>query len=247
MFPFGIVKLFSVPLDFVVIFGFLAAIVPWRGSVRIKRIMGASELAGTERLSLYTSTIAYQWSLSAIIFWRSLARGLSPLELGLRLTSPASTVLVAVGLTALLCTNQWAALRTFAKLPPEKRSFVLRFTERIMPRDGREAYLFATLACTAGISEEFIYRGFVHAALVDRFGDAPSAIAAGAVVSAMLFALAHVYQGSRGIITTFIVGLIFSLARIWTGNLLPPMIAHAGIDLLAGLYARRVFLPRGKA
>jgi membrane protease YdiL (CAAX protease family) len=52
--------------------------------------------------------------------------------------------------------------------------------------------------------------------------------------------LAHLYQGKRGLITTFVVGIILVSVRIWTGSLLPVIVAHAAIDLVAGLYASKI-------
>jgi membrane protease YdiL (CAAX protease family) len=59
--------------------------------------------------------------------------------------------------------------------------------------------------------------------------------AASAILSSAMFALAHYYQGRRGVITTFVVGLAFATTRIWTGSLVPVVFAHIGVDLIAGL------------
>jgi membrane protease YdiL (CAAX protease family) len=52
-----------------------------------------------------------------------------------------------------------------------------------------------------------------------------------------MFAVAHLYQGPRGLITTFVVGLLFAAIRAWTGSLLAPLIAHFVADITAGLLA----------
>jgi membrane protease YdiL (CAAX protease family) len=52
--------------------------------------------------------------------------------------------------------------------------------------------------------------------------------------------VAHVYQGRRGVITTFVVGLIFAFTRIWTGSLIPAIAAHIGMDLTIGIYASQL-------
>jgi len=63
------------------------------------------------------------------------------------------------------------------------------------------------------------------------------AVAAGAIGSAVCFALAHLYQGRRGLASTFAVGLLFSIVRAWTGSLLAPVVAHFVADLTVGLLA----------
>ena len=128
-------------------------------------------------------------------------------------------------------------------MPEDKRGSLFAITEKIMPRTPTETLVYAGLACTAGISEEFLYRGFVFLAfvrMVVNFGP-PNAVAA--VLSSVWFSLAHIYQGRRGVITTFVVGMIFAALRIWTGSLVPAVAAHIGIDLVAGLCVSR-FLRR---
>jgi membrane protease YdiL (CAAX protease family) len=124
-------------------------------------------------------------------------------------------------------------------LPEGKRGSLFAITEKIMPQTPKETYVYAALACTAGIAEEFLYRGFVFMAFVRmivNFGP-PNALAA--ILSSAWFSLAHLYQGRRGIITTFIVGMIFASIRIWTGSLVPAVFAHMGIDLVVGICASR--------
>ena len=109
-----------------------------------------------------------------------------------------------------------------------------------MPRTRSETFVYTALACTAGISEEFLYRGFVFMAFVRMVVNfaPPNAIAA--TLSSGWFSLAHLYQGRKGILTTFIVGMIFATLRIWTGSLVPAIAAHISIDLVVGLYAARL-------
>ena len=97
-----------------------------------------------------------------------------------------------------------------------------------------ERLAFSALVFTVAICEEVVYRGFaqyVFTAWPFR------ALAAGVIGSALLFSVAHLYQGSRGLVSTFVVGLIFSGIRLWTGSLAPPMLAHFVADITAGFLA----------
>jgi membrane protease YdiL (CAAX protease family) len=155
--------------------------------------------------------------------------------------APWRTVLIAVILTALLCANQWASLRRIARLPEGQRGFMFRFTKKIMPHNPPEALVFTALACTAGVSEEFLYRGFIFAVFVRAFANSTfAALIAAILVSSVFFAIGHLYQGWRGIITTLVVGILFSGVRIWSGNLVPTVAAHIAADLVAGLWAPRL-------
>jgi membrane protease YdiL (CAAX protease family) len=113
-----------------------------------------------------------------------------------------------------------------------------------MPRTSAETALFAVLACTAGLSEEFLYRGFAFAVFARMSAGSALVLEIAAFLASALFAIGHIYQGRRGLITTFVVGIIFSVVRIWSGSLVPLIVAHAGIDLVAGIYVSR-FLPNG--
>jgi membrane protease YdiL (CAAX protease family) len=89
------------------------------------------------------------------------------------------------------------------------------------------------------VSEEFLYRGFVFMAFVRMIVNYGQPNAFAVILSSMWFSLAHLYQGKRGVITTFVVGLIFALIRVWTGSLIPAIVAHIGIDLVVGICAPR--------
>jgi membrane protease YdiL (CAAX protease family) len=229
------VNLSTLPWDFILILLVLGVAVPWRGAIRIKRLLAQPSFSTGQRLSLYASTILFQWLLAAIFYWRATSRHLTLDQLGLVVSAAGRTALIALVLTAMLCLNQWVALKKIEQTGADRTSFLFRFRERIMPHTTLEIVVFTVLACTAGLSEELIYRGFVYALSLRVFVAAAFPTLVAIIVSSALFAIAHLYQGRRGVITTFVVGLIFSAIRFWSGSLIPVMIAHAGIDLMAGL------------
>ena len=241
--PFPAVNSLFIPWDFVLVLVFLGVVIPWRGDARMKRLLSKPELTTADRLSLYGSTIFFQWLIVAIVAWRCAARSLSPEELGAAVGDPWQVAWTSIALTGLLCVNQVLGLRRITRMPEGKRGSVFAITEKIMPRTPRETLVFAALACTAGISEEFLYRGFVFMAFVRMFVNFGPPNAVAAILSSAWFSLAHLYQGRRGIITTFVVGMLFALMRIWTGSLVPAVAAHIGIDLVAGICVSR-FLRR---
>jgi membrane protease YdiL (CAAX protease family) len=238
--PFPAVKYLFIPWDFVLILVFLGVFVPWRGNARMKRLIKKRELTRADRLSLYGSTIFFQWLILAIVAWRCAARSVSPAELALAAVNPWQVAWTSVALTGLLCANQMIGLRRIARIPEDKRGALFAITEKIMPRARTETLVFAALACTAGISEEFLYRGFVFMAFVRLIVNFWLPSAAATVLSSAWFSLAHLYQGRRGIITTFVVGMIFALIRTWTGSLIPAIAAHIGIDLVVGIFTFRM-------
>jgi membrane protease YdiL (CAAX protease family) len=229
-----------IPWDFVLVLLFLGLIVPWRGARRLRLLLAKPELTSSDRLKLYGSTIVLQWLIVAVIAVLCARRAVDPVELGLSIASPMRIAWLTVALTGVFCVNQVFGLRKITQLPEGKRGSLFAISERIMPRTGRETLLYAALACTAGLSEEFIYRGFVFMAFVRMTVNyvPPNEIAA--VLSSAWFSVAHAYQGRRGVMTTFVVGLIFAFTRIWTGSLIPAIAAHIGMDLTIGIYVSRL-------
>ena len=225
----------ALPWDFILILLVLAVAIPWRGAIRIQRLLAQPSFTSGQRLSLYTSTILFQWVLAAVVFWRGYSRHLTPNQLGLVVPGVWRTGLIALVLTAILCLNQWAGLKKMEKTGVDRSSLLFRFRERIMPHTALETVVFAGLACTAGLVEEFVYRGFVFAVCATVFTPSVHPALLAMIVSSAWFAIAHFYQGRRGIITTFVVGMLFSAVRFWTGSLVPVMLAHGGIDLMAGI------------
>jgi len=71
------------PWDILLIFFVLGVIVPWRGRARLQQLLAKPRVEPAERLSLYCSTIAFQWLAAAVAAWRAWARGFSAQQLGL--------------------------------------------------------------------------------------------------------------------------------------------------------------------
>ena len=121
----------TLPWDFIVILIVLAIVVPWRGAVRIRALMRRESLTSVDRIALYASTIAFQWLATAIVLWRATARGYHLADLGLTLPSPWLTVIVGVGLSALITFNQAASIRRLASLPNNKQGFMRALTIKL--------------------------------------------------------------------------------------------------------------------
>ena len=223
------------PWDFALILLAMATLVPWRGAVRMRQLLARPQLASTDRLALYASTIAFQWFAVALVVWRSHARGLTSRDLGLSLVQKDRAWQTAVSLCILLVLGQLLSLRYVARLPPERQGFLRLMANKVLPQNLVESLAFLALTGTVALCEEFLYRGFVFA-VIQRATSSAGLATAG---SALVFALAHLYQGKRGVRTTFFVGLLFGVTRIWTGSIAPTILVHFLVDLVAGVVAPR--------
>ncbi|MFZ0211342.1 MAG: CPBP family intramembrane glutamic endopeptidase [Candidatus Acidiferrales bacterium] len=218
--------------DYIFILAVLAVVVPWRSTARIRELLDRPALASSERIFLYVSTIAFQCIAVAVILWRCTAHHMPLPVLGFALPHPLRAALIAVVLSLLLVLNQIYGIRRLAALPREKRGLIMRLAERLLPRDRREISCAVLLVITVAICEEIIYRGFVEAVFESS---ANGSVVAGAVISAAFFGVAHLYQGRKGLLTTFIVAIIFSVVRVWSASIYPSIIVHFAVDLSAGI------------
>jgi len=230
------------PWDFVVILAVMGIVVPWRGFQRIRQLLRQPTLSSEERVAVYFSTMIVQWPAALVVLWRAGARGLRFEHLGLALPDPQFTLAVTVVLSAVLVVVQLTGLKRMASLPPERQGLLGETARKLMPVTPHERRIFVLLVVTVAVCEELLYRGFALAA----FDDAFAAVAlSGALLSSALFALAHLYQGTRGMVMTFVVGMLFAGARQYTGSLLPCVVAHFLADLVAGFTAPRLLRAPG--
>ena len=193
--------------DYILLLALLAIVLPWRSTARVRALLEGPPLSSSERLFIYFSTAIFQLLAVGILLWRSLAHQLSAADLGLALPHAGRALLVALLLSTILILNQIYGLRRLAALPREKQGIIADLAEKLLPRNPRESMVAVFLVVAVAICEEFIYRGFVLTVMGNFFSG--SSIAA-AVISSAFFALAHLYQGKRGLISTFLVGMLFA-------------------------------------
>jgi membrane protease YdiL (CAAX protease family) len=219
------------PWDFWLIFAVLGVILPWRGRVRLRKLMAIPHLSRRERLSLYASTIAFQWAMVGMVSWRAWARGYTATELGLVSGGKSRVLLAGIAGAATLAVLQWLNLRRMGRLSTPARGLLQSLAERIFPQSRAEMLPYFALALTAGVCEEFLYRGFALAAII-RAG---SPVWGAVLLSSFLFGLAHLYQGRGGAVGTMLLGALFGAARIGYHSLVPAAFWHTAVDLVAGV------------
>jgi membrane protease YdiL (CAAX protease family) len=223
------------PWDFWLIFVVLGVILPWRGRVRLRKLLAIPHVSKMERLSLYATTIAFQWIVVALVAWRAWAHGYTAAELGLLFRGGSRVLLAGIVGGAVLGVLQWCNLRRMGRLSTRARGLLQSLAERIFPQSRVEMLPYFALALTAGLCEEFLYRGFVMAAII-RAG---SPVWGAVLLSSFLFGLAHLYQGSGGAVGTMLLGGLFGAARIGYDSLVPVVVWHSAVDLAAGVAGPR--------
>jgi len=95
-------------------------------------------------------------------------------------------------------------------------------------------WMLSLVVLGAGVGEEIVFRGFFFERLGKLLGTRPAALAATALLTSALFALAHYQdQGLSGMEQAAVTGLVFATVFVVTGQLWLPMVAHAAFDVTA--------------
>jgi len=181
-------------------------------------------------VGLYVWNILAEWSLVAGCVRVIHRNGLKLLDLGEWIGGPLRTLLIAGLLVAII-----AALLIFNKggsqqASAEQLSKAASSVRRLLPTTPTERAIWVVVALTAGICEEFLYRGW----LLNLFGNALGSVWVGLAISSIVFGAAHAYQGRNGIIGTSVLGIVFGGVFVLCGTLFLGQILHAGIDLQNG-------------
>src|SRR5260370_7157668 len=210
------------PWDFWLIFFALGVIVPWRGRRRMKKLLAMPQVSSMVRLILYASTIAFQWFAVAVVAWRAWAHRFTVSQLGLTIHDRTGILVAWIVGAAAIAALQWLDLRRVGKIPAEARGSLQSIAERIFPQSTVELLPYLALAITAGLCEEFLYRGFAMAVFIHVGLQAWAVV----LVSSVLFGLAHSYQARGGIVMTALIALILGSTRLASATLPPPPSSH---------------------
>ena len=197
------------------------------------------------RRSFYQRLLVLEWGLAVVtlVVWVA-ASDVGAAAVGLvgpqRSPGPFTWTLCA-GLLALVLVST-RALRSGAVAGPPPETLRLNrpgdarhaeppgaATLALLPRTGSERRLFALVGVTAGMCEEWLYRGFFLAVLGALVPGLPAVLMV--VVAGGAFGLAHAYQGAAGMLTTGVLGGVLAAVYLATGSLLLPVLLHAAIDL----------------
>jgi membrane protease YdiL (CAAX protease family) len=85
------------------------------------------------------------------------------------------------------------------------------------------------LVVIVAIAEETIFRGY----LLLRFMGLGMGKTSAVVLSSAIFAVGHGYEGSAGLATVGVMGVLFAVVYLWRGSLVAPMVMHFLQDFLA--------------
>ena len=184
------------------------------------------------RVGIYLSTIVSLWLLGSLAVLAAAASGFTSALTGLLTLPPmpfAIWTLVPIGAAGVLY------LASQALHVRESRLLI-----ELLPTTPVERGIFTLLSISAGICEEFVFRGFLVPALTVIIGGSVVA----ALIAALLFGVLHAYQGWPGVLRAALLGVVLAIPFLVSGSIFPSMLAHAIIDLVGGLWlGRRLMRP----
>jgi membrane protease YdiL (CAAX protease family) len=241
----------------VVVAGYLVVGEPVAGHVLHRRFEGRLRSDPDARRSFYLRLLILEWGLAvlALVVWIA-TPGVDAGQVGLRWPQqwPGPVTGLVVVLVLVFAVVSPRALRGGAVLAAAahvRRRGEGRHAEpeghatlAVLPRTAGERRLFTVVGVTAGVCEEWLYRGFFLAVVSALAGGLPTGLLV--VIAAVAFGLAHAYQGPAGVLTTGLLGGVMAALFLETGSLLLPVLLHAAIDLRFLLVPSRV-LPAGRS
>jgi membrane protease YdiL (CAAX protease family) len=215
---------------------------PVAGAVLHRRFEGRLRTDPRARRSFYRRLLVLEWGLTVVVAVVAAAAPHLPLaQLGVRWPvrwpGPLPGAAVLVVLVLVLLSTRSLRSGALTTLPePARRAGEGRHSERpvhatlaLLPRTRPERHLFTVVGVTAGVCEEWLYRGFFLAVVAALSGGLPTIVLV--LVAAGAFGLAHAYQGPVGVLTTGVLGGVLAALYLGTGSLLLPVLLHAAIDL----------------
>jgi CAAX protease family protein len=227
----------------VAIAGYLVIGEPFVGHALHRRFEGRLRTDPAARRSLYRRLLVLEWGLAlvALVVWLS-APGVTAGQVGLGWPQRWPGLLTSIACLLLLALVAWStvALRSGALAGPPAAAAVRPGEARhaeppgsstiaLLPRTQQERRLFAVVGVTAGVCEEWLYRGFFLALVAAVAPGLPGPVLV--LVAALAFGLAHAYQGVAGVVTTGVLGGVLAAVYLSSGSLLLPVLLHAVIDL----------------
>ncbi len=135
-------------------------------------------------------------------------------------------ILVIISVALPVGTVIWKKL---TKRPRKYSSAALKSFSYFFPATWTERRWWVFVCITAGVCEETLFRGF----LLHYLHDFPWTLnlTLALLISSVIFGFNHIYQGAGGVAGTAIVGFLFGLLFLLTGNLLLPIFFHGVMDL----------------
>jgi membrane protease YdiL (CAAX protease family) len=212
------------------IFGF---ILPFLSGWQSQGKLATLYLNETSRKKFYFSNSLVLGGMAAITILNWLWHKRDFKLMGFRLPDASSlTFPLAALLLGLYITDVVYSLRLQRKNPEHSNS---TDSMPFLPEKSRELPAYLVLCVSAAVFEEIVFRGFMVTYFVDPAKSDFPWIAI--VFPAVLFSMAHYYQGLAAVIKIFVLSALLALLFLTSQSLIWVMIIHFIIDASGGIIA----------
>ena len=104
-----------------------------------------------------------------------------------------------------------------------------------LPTKNKELPEYFLLCFSAGVFEEIVYRGYLVNYCWYLFDGYNYQQLLSVFLPALVFSIAHFYQGGKAVLKIFVLAVFFGYLFIFSGSLLMVMILHFLVDAIGGL------------
>ncbi|MBE4909216.1 CPBP family intramembrane metalloprotease [Bacillus luteolus] len=233
-------------ISFIILFLFLLIYEPIVGYFSYQRFRNKLALHSTSRVPYYIEVMAALWAPTLFIIILIFITPLTFMDIGFSSISLTTSILgkpvtyIVWTIFALYIGMYIYHAIAIKYSPSYRRKVALAKREQlkksqsfadILPVTEKEKKAWKYVSFTAGFTEEVLYRGFIIYVL---FYFMPNiSIWLTLIFSALVFGLAHTYQGVGGVVRTGIIGLLFGMMYVTIGSILPLIVLHFLIDWAA--------------
>lgn len=214
---------------------------PWHTAIVLCALLGVSLLGARidlrpilgmrGRLPSYFFAVVFEWATVGFIMWGLNRRGVRLSEVIGGHWTRALYVLRDVGLGIAFVLVFGGAIQVLTYLFNVAPSPSML---QMLPQTWFELIAWVLLSLTGGFCEEVIFRGYLQR----QFSALTHSLVAGIVLQALVFGLAHGYQGWKSMSLIALYGACFGVLAHWRRSLRPGIIGHALQDTAGGLLAR---------
>ena len=211
---------------------FLLVVAPIMGFRRFRRLCEAIASDPAARGRFYRKTVVRSWAITiGALTVIGLLTGRTPASIGLRGPTHGRSFVGPTLIGAIVGLGLGAILVSLVARTPSGRDTLRKAmgpAAVVLPTTSSERRFFLLVSLTAGVTEELAFRGFLLSFF--RWIAPDSSRLTLVLVSGLVFGLAHLYQGPRGMLTTAIVGGLLAEAALASGSLVLVMVIHTALD-----------------
>ena len=180
------------------------------------------------RLVLYVKILVLLWLWVGYV-WLGLRRSTTSLRALIddsRWTARSWLRYLAVGIAGWIA---YLAISAGLSSMLHPSSEALRGLQAMLPQTPLERTLWAAFALSAGVCEEIVYRGY----LLRQFSALTGSTLAALVLQAVCYSFIHLALPVEMLVGVVVLGLLLGGLAVWQKSLVPGMILHVGVGLVA--------------